>query len=492
MTDFNYPAEPGSKPRSWLMFFLRPAILIPMTLAVLFVGAALTYRSSRLAGIPPIDEIVDRETEGRIDIEQNAFTFYERAFGLLTPATLRDEAIWNAVDPLMGTGEAEWVDVFPAAKSSLEKCEAVLAKWKRGTELERGVRIQPADQDFWDVIDLQKIRTISHLALLKSAQCLHERKPEEAWQWLRAMFRFSRHLGNPGPWITRLLGCSVHAMANEQLIAWASHESVTAEQLQTALAELREINELTAAFSVNLKADYLTYSKFFSSPEMIRKYFRDECPLWDDPALNIPEAFHDGYLFLNAEPKLCEVLLRHVFANHLSQCDLPRWERKIAGTRLPLFLPTGKEKPPLMDVGVLNDVLMRSIMAQHHFPMSVKLLESIDREQARQTAYELCLTVELFRRQHGEYPESLEALVPEFLDQVPRDPFGSKPTERMLMIRREPKLQEELLKENARHSLPGLIIYSRDTNGTDDGGYFGNLIEDHGIRIPISSAQKMN
>jgi hypothetical protein len=472
------------------MSFLRPVVLIPMTLATLIVVAALAYRSSRSAGIPPIDEIVDRETEGRIDIEpdQNAFTFYERAFGLI-PATLDEDAIWKAVGILPGMGATEWIDVSPAAKSSLEKCESPLAEWKRGTELEKGVRVQPADQDLLDMIDSQKSRTISRLALLKSAQCLHDNKPEEAWQWLRAMFRFSRHLDNQGPVMTRLLGCSVHAMANEQLIAWAAHKTVTADQLQIALAELREINELTAAFSVNLKADYLTYSKFFSSPEMIRKYFRDECPLWDDPALNIPEAFHDGYLFLNAEPKLCEVLLRHVFANHLSQCDLPRWERKIAGTRLPLFLPTGKEKLPLMDAGTLNDVLMRSIMAQHHFSMSFKLLEYIDLEQARQAAYELCLTAELFRRKYGEYPESLEALVPEFLDQVPRDLFGSQPTERMLMIRREPKVQEELPKENAFHLLPGLIIYSRGTNGTDDNGYFGHLIEDHGIRIPISSAR---
>jgi hypothetical protein len=492
MTDLNLPAGRDGKPRSWLMFFLRPVVLGPVTLFLLIIVAGLAYRSSRFSGIPPIDEIVNRETEGRIEIEpdENAFTFYERAFRLI-PATLDEKAIGEAVDAL-DAGDVEWDAVSPAAKKGLEECEAVLADWKFGTEFERGVQIQPADLQFWDIIGVQESRTISHLALLKSAQCLHEGKPEEAWQWLRALFRFSRHLGNPGPWVTRLLGRSYHAMANEQLVAWASHKDVTAEQLQSALTELREINELTAAFSANLKAEYLTYSKFFSSPEMIRKYFRDECPLWNGPALNIPEAFHDGYLFLNAEPELCEVLLRHVFANHLSQCDLPRWERKIAGTRLLLFLPTGKEKPPLMDAGALNDVLMRSIMAQHHFPMSFKLLEIIDREQARQTAYELCLTVELFRRQHGEYPESLEALVPEFLDQVPRDQFGSKPTERMLMIRREPKVQEESPKENARHSLPGLIIYSRGTNETDDNGYFGNLIEDIGIRIPIGSASNLN
>ena len=180
MIDLNLPAGRDGKPRSWLMFFLRPAVLVPVTLFLLIIVAGLAYRSSRLAGIPPIDEIVDRETEGRIDIEpdENAFTFYERAFGLI-PATLDEEAIAEAVDAF-GTGEVGWDAVSPTAKKSLEMCEAVLTEWQLGTELERGVQIQPADLDIWDMIETQKSRTISRLALLQSAQCLHEGKPEGA------------------------------------------------------------------------------------------------------------------------------------------------------------------------------------------------------------------------------------------------------------------------------------------------------------------------
>jgi hypothetical protein len=145
MTDSNRPAEPGSKPRSWLMFFLRPAVMVPFTIFLLIFVAALAYRSSRLAGIHPIDEIVDRETEGRIEIEpvENAFTFYERAFDLI-PATLNEKVIGKAVDAL-APSEVDWDAVSPAVKKSLEKCEVVLAEWQRGTELERGVQIQSAD-----------------------------------------------------------------------------------------------------------------------------------------------------------------------------------------------------------------------------------------------------------------------------------------------------------------------------------------------------------
>lgn len=146
----------------------------------------------------------------------------------------------------------------------------------------------------------------------------------------------------------------------------------------------------------------------------------------------------------------------------------------------------------LMDPGILGDAVMRSWMTAYLLPQSIHVLNALDREQARQAAYELCLTVEIFRRMHGEYPESLEALVPEFLDQLPRDLFGSKPAERMLMIRREAKVLEESSEENAAPPMPGLIIYSRSGNGTDDGGDIARQTEDIGIRIPISSVRKSN
>jgi hypothetical protein len=343
------------------------------------------------------------------------------------------------------------------------------------------------------MIEVQKSLTISRLALLKSAQCLHEGRPEEAWQWLRSLFRFSRHIGNPGIVISRIVGAALHNIAHKQLIAWASHKSVTTEHLQVALIELRLINTLTAPLSANIKAEYLASMKLLSSPVSVREYFQSKHSLWSAPAWKAPEPLVGSHLFLNAEPELCEVLLRHVFANHLSQCDLPRWERKIAETpRVQLFLPSGRETPALMDTGTLGDAVMRSRMALSLAPSSIHVLDSIDREQARQLAYELCFTVELFRRKHGEYPESLETLVPEFLDQVPRDPFGSKLTERMLMIRREARVQERSTEDEAALQRPCLIIYSRGGNGMDDGGEIARQTEDIGIRIPINTVPKSN
>jgi hypothetical protein len=138
-----------------------------------------------------------------------------------------------------------------------------------------------------------------------------------------------------------------------------------------------------------------------------------------------------------------------------------------------------------MDPARLSELLRQSHLADLLFP-SVSFCEYGDSEQARQTALELCLAVELFRRRHGEYPESLEALVPDFIDEIPRDVYGSSPADRMLMIRREAALLDEASEETPPP--PGLIIYSRGLDGIDDAGNIEGLM-DVGLRIPLPQSE---
>ena len=261
MADPEHTVEIPDRSRPWFMILLRPAVTIPITLLLLIILACLaTYRSARFRGIPPIDEVVDRETEGRIDVsdEENAFTYYGQAWERL-PETLDDKAAGVAVDVLEAGGN--WSDVTPAAKTALTSCEALLDDWKKGTECERGIRLQSADAKWYDVIGVQDSRAISRLVILKSAMLLHEGNTDEAWEWLRALFRFSRHLGNPGSSIERFLGACYHAAGSEILVHWAANDGVTSSQIETVIRELDVIYRLTARNSHVLKRGYLTSAK---------------------------------------------------------------------------------------------------------------------------------------------------------------------------------------------------------------------------------------
>lgn len=73
------------------------------------------------------------------------------------------------------------------------------------------------------------------------------------------------------------------------------------------------------------------------------------------------------------------------------------------------------------------------------------------------------LAVERYRLTHGELPESLDDLVPEFIDAVPKDPFGDGPVKYKLL-------------EN------GFMVYSIGVDEEDDGGKEQGWIEKNGKR----------
>jgi hypothetical protein len=469
------------RPRSRFAFLLRPWFLIVVTFLAILVAIPLGYRTSRLSAIPPIEEIVDRETEGRIEIkpDENAFSFYERAWKM-APAGR------NEFGPAMRELEAGgWDAVPPKTRRSLDRCDGMLDEWKRGTELKLAVRGLPADVDWNTQGNHYKIGTHAWAAVLRSARCQHEGRLDEAWQWLHALFRFSRHLGNPGLIADRYLAIELHALACQRLVVWAAHSEVTAEQLATALRELRALYRNTVANSICLRMEYVSNVNSLLKPELVEELFV-QLLIPED----VPTQLHGAWIFVNAEPQVASILLRHVFANYLSQCDLPRWERTSAGTSAALFLPTGTETPPLIDPRTLDALLKRSPVAEM-FGSDFSLIEESDDEQALQSALELCLSVELFRRRHGRYPETLEALVPEFVDEVPRDVFGPTSADRMLMIRRE---DAPPVKSGAGHpeelpdAAPSLVIYSRGSDGIDDTGqisYGGDI----GLRIPLPRSE---
>jgi hypothetical protein len=79
------------------------------------------------------------------------------------------------------------------------------------------------------------------------------------------------------------------------------------------------------------------------------------------------------------------------------------------------------------------------------------LLDRVTDTHALQRVTEVALALRLYRKEHGRYPEDLQALAPKFLPSVPSDPYDGKPL-------RYRKLQK------------GFKVWSVGGNRKDDGG----------------------
>jgi hypothetical protein len=93
---------------------------------------------------------------------------------------------------------------------------------------------------------------------------------------------------------------------------------------------------------------------------------------------------------------------------------------------------------------------------------------ALARGAATNDALAVAVAAEQYRRQHGKLPETLEDLVPDFLDRVPEDPFASG--------------------SPLRYSVSdgGIAVYSVGADGLDNGGESGDeqgLPPDFVVRI---------
>lgn len=478
--------DPSAESRSPLAFLCRPVVMIPVVIITLLIATPIVYRSTKFSGIPPIEEVVDRkERELELEDSQNAFSFYRSASAMLPPMP-QNSTVDTSVGLEILKFQRGWESVPDDVRDYLKKSEPALAEWRLGTELDDGVYIDVSTANCLTMLPItQDLREFSRLAILQTVRCLDEGKPDEAWQWLRASLRSSRHSGKHGFLIERLVGMALHKITTQAIAVWATHESVSLADVEHALKEVREIYKLTAPVSSTIKIEYSTsLNTIFGGRKVLDELIE----------YRAPEQLVGGYLFVNAEPELSLTLMRHVFANVLSQCDLPPWERDEAGSLLGLYRPTGKESPPLMDPDRLTEAVLDSVIARELVPAVSQCVRAIDEERTRQHALEICLLMEIYRRKKGEYPTSMSLLVPDLLPEIPRDWSTTSGTSRMLEVQIGFELTPDEHPELTDLPLPGVaregrVIYGRGRNGTDDGGRL-DTTDDVGIWIPVTPTRE--
>lgn len=89
------------------------------------------------------------------------------------------------------------------------------------------------------------------------------------------------------------------------------------------------------------------------------------------------------------------------------------------------------------------------------------------RDQARSTLGATAMAIERYRLASGQFPETLQALVPEYLPAVPEDPIDLQPVRY--------RCDEE-----------ACVVYSIGTNGVDDGGLASDVINEGDITFFLS------
>ena len=452
---------PAEKPSRWL-WWLHPKVALSLTLLVFVLLSPFLYRGYRIAKLPVIDEPFNVTEFGTVTLtpEENGAELYRSAIALYRKGQWTLDDFQKALD-------GGWEQASDPIRVWVADNSAALDEWRLATEREQVLFIQPKEMRFDTQLEhVQKMREFSRLVQLRAAKELHDGNVEEAWKWLRAEYRSSRHSGQHGVLIGRLVGCAIHDTVSHKLIAWAEDPRVDAAQLRTALAALDHDWSLTVPPSVALKSEYLVLS------ELIERLGNDHDAF---QKMGVTDQTAGPFPFLLGEPEYSRRAMRLVFENLLAQIDKPVRDRPKRVGIFKLFEPAPGVVPPITPEK-LNDAVYAPSYVRVLLPTLDSCDNAIQREAARQQALMLGLASQLYHRQHGDWPTKLDDLVPEILSKLPADPFG-KSGETLLLKRDGDEL----------------IIYSIGTNQLDDGGKFGQSPAgdsfDEGFRLkrPIQS-----
>jgi hypothetical protein len=438
----------------------------PTGIRVLVVGAFLlmlpfAIRTAMLSTVPDMEEPFDVAEFVKWDVppEKDAFTDYRQAAEIRTQITAHptEANYFECYDAIMTKG---WTEADEPIKKMLDANHEALDVWRRGTEKDRALNVSP-DKPAHDLdISFSFIPDQRHfvrLAWLEAVRCIHDGDLDQAWNWLRAAHRSGGHMTHRGCMLAGLIGTAFHDGTVTRMSHWAEQPTVTPGQLKRALAELKSDYALYESESNMLKAEYLWYKNMILQPDWI-----DNVDFLVHSELSGVQAAVKMGLWVVGEPDLTMRISRQILANQIREVDRPlASRRKLAGTGIAMLFdpdPSVPSLPGQLDPAAIDRGINRSFVARQLLPTSVHIDKAIHRQHARQATIEIVLAAQAYRRDHGEFPKSLQELVLGYLTSVPTDPCD--PLGGPVKYRREEPLKA--------------VVWSVGNDGSDGGGDVDN------------------
>lgn len=297
---------------------------------------------------------------------------------------------------------------------------------------------------------VQSVREASRALSMRAMWHLGEGRVDEAWQDVLAMHRLARLVAQGPTIIDRLVAIAIDGIACECTVTLLDHAELTVEQarqIQNDLAALDSNFAMVDAIDTFERLGYLDAVIQISRG-------RGEVASWidDDTAL--------ASLGLVAID--WNVLLRvgnDWYDRITDAARLPDWSaRQTAFARIEADLQrisTDLRRPYEWVGGTLSrekrSHLVAGVMISLFLPAIHAATAAEDRGVTTLELTRLAAALAAYRAEHGDYPQSLDALVPEVLPQLPVDLYHGNPFV-------------------YAHNNDGYLLYCVGENGVDDGG----------------------
>jgi hypothetical protein len=421
--------------RTRLRQLLRVTIVLAIGLALGATGLAIWWLISlnRLPDIgDPFDVAAFRGL--RVPVDQNAFTYLQRAAEKLTEFPDLPRAVGPAAPTIA------WSKADPKVRAWVEENRQALELFLQAAEQSDAI-LHPGGDPLTYSNSGVNPGELNVLALLEGSKRQESGDTAGAWECYRAVLRTTAQINRRGCLQTTRANFGL-TWLRQRLPTWAADPRTTIPQLQTALDEVLKTEAAPDWDSFGIKMGYLDFMRSLERP--MNPYVQQEIEgewtyrLSDmQLPLDMIETFQAARRFLLREPERSRRVARLLCANWLAHVETlelrPQKPAVLAllpalnPIRVSLYpvhrdAPAGARALPPQEVAswlvTTQDAklqILEGYNSAHPWPPNLHVFR-----RAR-AALVITLATEIYRRERGALPPSEEALVGTYLKTLPDD-----------------------------------------------------------------------
>ncbi len=387
MSTGNPPHPPQRRPLPLLPIFL----LILIGLVIVAVMAVLYMPLPK--HFPPEDPEI---TAKRLSPENGFYALEEAAtqIKIIRDSLWSDWEVWEPyVDFPWTPGLPEDPEMRAELETYFDKAAPALAKMRQGLEAEYYLLPEIGDL-MMDSDYLGPWREIARILIAQARWHESQGRYQEAMNCYLDIARLGMVGGSDGTVINAMSTGSITSIGTGALNS-SLHEYDDPELLRNAIEALQDIYEREAPFSQIFGFQFrILDNTAWLNAQYSASGLSFEYPITDAP---------DGL------PERIELILFKMSSGEY-------WDRFLQVVDKPLLeFEQARPSPP-------GDPI-----SQNFFPTYEKIVTLFAQKRAHLRGSILSLTLRLYRVEHGAYPISLDALVPDYVDALPIDPFSGKP-----------------------------------------------------------------
>ena len=455
-------------PRPWV----RLGCLIAVPFGLLF-AAFVTYRAFGVWDVgPQYDEATLRASA--VPPDRDAAEVYRRAAGLMVAEkdaySSNNGTSWVGLDVVVENGwdpeKTRIVDYWKRNQPALELARKALTMPRASFGIPG-----PMTKDTKEWQTARGVRWLAELVALDTRERLARGDLAGAWDDVLAQFRMANQFAMSTPSLAQMnLAIQVHHRAVALAFDWLGDPRQTPEATRRALADLKALPPLPN-LAETMRVESLIVERTL-----------------DQPGADLADLLLPGQ-GRTKPPTIDYLLFAKVVAAPWERLRARRICRRLVAEEIPIVGVETWKRAPLAELKMWNDPDFRSSrLALTLAPSFEAAIQGLDRELASRRALEQATALVAWKLDHaGEYPSTLEALVPGLLDKLPLDPFSGRPFG--YLRSREERVASPVFND-PRPARPGQpLLYSVGPDRKDDGGkatsdIFQPIIGDYVYVIP--------